>query len=533
MRMILLVTVSVSLCWILNGAAAQSTTEKCGTQCSQGLQCKSKPGYLFPPPCQTPPEGLLSSSVFHNVSLYTVMTCEGRQKCSLRLRISTKLQLSESIHGVSISIMGAGITRSHILSFTRASREKMSGRKVQVDDCVDISPGEEVLVTVNTFPSYCGITWTGTYRAPECSSGDLRKHVPECITGRLSYEVDQERKELRVGVSDMLDNNDYHLRLCRKDFFCMGMGQHKLIKKEEPVKNATLPFTRPLPCLCIEGFSAMTDAPRVQVCPFKDRMEELWLGVTFDPAEETLLWEPACRVAATVALCQRGADGSCAELPHSSRNVSREKIAFTKVDPHPQLCMKFTAGSRSWIKCPFADSRFQAWEMRRQGHQEVHMRSQITASFSVGVCVKSGPSHVCGPEHTHTVHVEKHKSVQLDLTEDLCKSHTCLQVRRTDVKYATTVVQCFQQCDQSASWEVAHVIVPVGVCLFTIIFVTLVLHLLLTVYHKRNLKRKMSRRIADKETGLVPDCVVQALHREKLTPLPLQFGNFEKTNLLS
>lgn len=49
---------------------------------------------LFPPPCQYPTEGLNTSSVFHNISLSTVMRCEGRQKCLLHLRIKTELQLT-------------------------------------------------------------------------------------------------------------------------------------------------------------------------------------------------------------------------------------------------------------------------------------------------------------------------------------------------------------------------------------------------------------------------------------------------------
>ncbi|KAF7655080.1 hypothetical protein LDENG_00061040 [Lucifuga dentata] len=529
MRMSLLVALSMSLCWVLIGAAAQSTRmeriEKCGIKCSQGLQCKPKPEYILPPPCKNPPEGFSSSSVFRDVSLSTVMRCEGRQKCSLHLQISTKLQLSESIHGVSMCIVSAGMMeRCQTLSFTTASRDKMSEWQVQVKhDCFDISPSQEVLVTVKTFPSYCGIAWTRMYRIPECSSGDLQQHVPECITGQLSYSVNQERKELSVSVSDMLEDKDYYLRLCHKDFICMGAGAHKLIKKEEPVKNATLPYSRPLPCLCIEGFSTATDAPRVQVCPFKDRIEELWFGVTFDPVEETLSWEPACPVAAVVTLCQRGRDGVCVDLPHSSQSVNRKKITFTKVDPHPELCMKFSAGSQSWIRCPFEDGRFQAWEMaviKQQGQQEVDLLSHKPATFSVGVCAKSGRSHMCQPRHTHTVHVEKHNSVHL--TRELCKADSCLQVRRLDVKYAATIIHCFEKCNQSwADWEVSYVIVPAGVCLSAIIFITLVLHLLLTVYQrKRNQTAKKGQSISEKQTDPVPDCLVPVfqsssiLHRD-------------------
>ncbi|XP_051247838.1 putative interleukin-17 receptor E-like isoform X2 [Dicentrarchus labrax] len=548
-KMILWVALLMSQCCLgLIGVAAGSTglerIEKCATRCSQGLHCKTKPGYLFPPPCQNPAEGLNTSSVFHNISLSTVMRCEGRQKCSLHLRIKTKLQLTESIHGVSICTATAGMMANcRVFSFTRTSRERMSGLQVEVEnDCTDISPSQQVKVTVKTLPSYCGITWTGTYEAPECISEDLQRHVPQCITGRLSYDVNPQRKELIVSVSDMLEDHNYHIRLCHKNFICVGTGANTLIKKEEPVKSATLSYSRPLPCLCIEGWSAVMDAPRVQVCPFKDRLEELWFGITFDPLEEMLSWEPACPVTVVVALCDKREDGVCVDLTHTSQNVSREKITFTKVDPHPQLCMKFTTGSQNWIRCPFADARFQAWQVvvtEKQGHEDVKMLSQIPATFSMGLCVRSEGS--CQITETHTMHVEKHETVGLNLAEELCDS--CLQVKRLDVKFAATVIHCFQQCNPSlhssrAPWDLTWVIVPAGVCLSGIIIVTLVLHVLLTVYQRRKQKRNGGC-IFEKQTDPACECERPAfqtqpvLHRGVLIPDSPQCWNTERANLIS
>ncbi|TDG96771.1 hypothetical protein EPR50_G00232480 [Perca flavescens] len=550
--MILWAALLMSHCCLgLNGAAAEKNSgleriEKCGTRCSQGLHCKTKSNNWFSPLCQDPAEGLNPSSVFHNISLSTVMSCEGRQKCSLHLRIKTTLHLTESIHGVSICTATAGMMENcQMFTFKRALRERMSGMQVEVEnDCTDISPSQHVQVTVKTVPSYCGVTWTRTYEAPECSNEDLRSHVPECITGRLSYDVNPERKELSVSVSNMLEDHDYLLRLCHKDFICIGTGANTLIKKGEPVKSATLPYSRPLPCLCIEGWSTVIDAPRVQVCPFKDRLEDLWSGINFDPLEETLSWEPTCPVTAVVVLCQKREDGICVDLLHASQNVSREKISFSKVDPHPQLCMKFTVGSQSWTRCPFANARFQAWEMivtRQQGREDIKMYSQVTATFSVGLCAKSEGSTVC---NTHTMHVTKHKTVGLNLAGELCNS--CLQVKRLDVKFSATVIHCLEQSDQSslcravissrASWDLPWVIVPAGVCLCGIIINTLVLHVLLTVYQRRKQKRNGGC-ISEKQTD--PDCVVPVLqtqpvlHGGVLISDSPQCGNTEKANLIS
>ncbi|XP_042367103.1 putative interleukin-17 receptor E-like [Plectropomus leopardus] len=554
--MILWVPLLMFPCWSgLSGAAGESTglerIEKCGTRCSQGLKCKTKPDNWFPLPCQSPAEDLKPSSVFRNISLSTVMSCEGRQKCSLHLRIKAALQLTESIHGVSICTASAGMmSNCQIFSFSRASRERMSGLQVEVEnDCTDISLSQHVQVTVKTVPSYCGVTWTGTYDAPACISEDLRRHVPECITGRLSYDVHPERKELNVSVSEMLEDHDYHLRLCRKDFICVGTGAYTLIKKAEPVKSVTFSYSRPLPCLCIEGWSAVMDARRVQTCPFKDRLEELWFGINFDPLEETLSWEPDCPVTAVVALCQKREDGACVDLPHASQNVSREKITFTRVDPQPQLCMKFTAGFQSWTRCPFADYRFQVWELavtRQQGQDDVKMLSQITATFSVELCVKSDRSTMCQINETHTMHVEKHKAAGLNLTGELCNS--CVQVKRLDVKYAVTVIHCFEQCHQSlpvrpvissqASFDLTLVIVPAGVCLAGIIIITLVLHVLLTVYQRRKQTRNGGC-ISEKQKDPAFDCVAPvlqtppALHGGVLIPDSPQCGNTERVTLIS
>lgn len=113
------------------------------------------------------------------------------------------------------------------------------------------------------------------------------------------------------------------------------------------------------------------DAPRVQVCPFKDResknngvthpllfhraaetllyawpafpagLDELWFGITFDPLEEALIWKPACPVAAVAGLCEKREDGACVDLPDSSQNVSRDKVEDTRRCAHIGAPLKF------------------------------------------------------------------------------------------------------------------------------------------------------------------------------------------------
>lgn len=65
--------------------------------CQGKLREVNFPVDWFPPPCQNPGEGVNRSSVFHDVDLSTVMRCEGRQKCSLHLRIKTAINLTGTI----------------------------------------------------------------------------------------------------------------------------------------------------------------------------------------------------------------------------------------------------------------------------------------------------------------------------------------------------------------------------------------------------------------------------------------------------
>uniref|UniRef100_A0A3Q3W4D0 Interleukin-17 receptor C/E N-terminal domain-containing protein n=1 Tax=Mola mola TaxID=94237 RepID=A0A3Q3W4D0_MOLML len=338
-KMILWVVFLIShCCWSPNAAAASlERIEHCGTRCSQ-VKVHSEEHHNT------------HSSVFHSISLSTVMRCEGKQKCSLHLRIKTELQLTEAIHGMSICTVTPGMMANcRILGFTKGSRERMSGMQVQVT------------AAINGLSGY-----------------NLKNSA-----GRLSYDVNPQRQELNVSVSDMLQDHNYHLRLCHKDFICTGTGARTLIKKEDPVKSATFQYERLLPCLCIEGWSAVTDAPRIQVCPFKDRIEELWSGISFEPLEGKLLWEPACPVPAVVALCQIRGDGVCVDLPHASRNV---KLLSLTID----MCS------------------FLAWKLfvsRGQSQDHVKVLSQTTASFSVRLCAKSNGSTVCQATETHTMHV--------------------------------------------------------------------------------------------------------------------------------
>uniref|UniRef100_A0A8B9GSQ4 Interleukin-17 receptor C/E N-terminal domain-containing protein n=1 Tax=Astyanax mexicanus TaxID=7994 RepID=A0A8B9GSQ4_ASTMX len=295
--------------------------------------------------------------------------------------------------------------------------------------------------------------------------------------GRIQYDVDVEKKELSVSVSDMLEDKDYQLRLCHKGYICTGTGAQ--VEKENPKKKVTLKYSKPVPCLCIEGWSVMMDAPRVQVCPFKDRVEELWSGITFDPVEETLSWEAACQVDATVNLCELQEGGVCQELASSSQTIVKRKVTYSSVDPHHRLCMKFITKAGAWVKCPFSEGNFPAWEVTTQeGLRQLLVTSRVKTSLSLSKCAKTG-AHECEDMETTVVEVVSviQKFELIALTNSLL-----IQAKRTDVKYGVTTLYCPPPCSLSVSkskgddseWQLMHVVVPVVALTTALIVVAVV-----------------------------------------------------------
>ncbi len=60
------------------------------------------------------------------------------------------------------------------------------------------------------------------------------------------------------------------------------------------------------------------------------------------------------------------------------------------------------------LVCITIAQSFPAWDVvitRRQGHEDIKMKSQITATFSVGLCVKSEGPTGCRIAETRTIHV--------------------------------------------------------------------------------------------------------------------------------
>ncbi|XP_066525732.1 interleukin-17 receptor E-like protein [Hoplias malabaricus] len=473
--------------------------EQCGAHCSQGLACEASYQLSFDK-CKTLP-GDVNRDVFSNTSISTVMKCEERQKCSLHLRVSTGLLLSKNIRGIYVCVVTAGMMeRCRTVTILRPGKDKSAVQQVNVqDDCLEVRTGQDVHVTLKTWPHICDRAVSKSYHVPDCSNQDIQRSVPECITGKIQYDVDLEKKELTVTVSEMLEDKDYQLRLCHKGYICIGTGAQALLKKENPLKNVTLKYSRPLPCLCIEGWSIMTDALRVQVCPFKNRIEELWSGITFDPVEETLSWEASCNVKATISLCERQDGGVCQDLLNSSQKYIKGRVSYSPVDPHPRLCLKFITEDGEWVKCPFSEGNFPAWSVEvatEEGHPQLLVTSRVKTSLSLSKCVKTVGTE-CEDIHTTIVEVEKFQSVGPDLNMDLCEPKHCIKAKRADVKYGVTTVYCHLPCAITVSkstpgdseWQLMYIVVPIVTLTTAMVVVAVVTGIAVIAFQLTGIKK--------------------------------------------
>ncbi|XP_023694708.2 interleukin-17 receptor E-like protein isoform X2 [Paramormyrops kingsleyae] len=435
----------LTACGVLAEGGMMDRMQHCSTHCSQEVQCRARSHSTFEFCKETATE--LNRTTVQGITISTVMKCEQEQRCSPHLRVTALVQLTKQLRGLALCMLSAGMLETcRAVTFPRRNLHRLTGQQVLVhDDCFDVRPGLDVHVTLKTIPSYCNLTWSHDLRVPGCNNVDLRKNVPECISGTIEYVVDSERRELSVKVSGILEDWDYRLRLCLKGFICRGTSEHILIKKEEPMKNATLRYSRALPCLCIEGWSSMPDARRTQVCPFRNNTGELWKGVTFDAEQEALSWEPECPVEAVVSLCQSAGELDCHDLANSSQVVSSKKVVFSKVDPHPKLCVKFSTAAGSWVKCPFVRQNA-AWDLTFSSvaqHQTVTVSSYINTEVVWGLCRNSKPMEC---DQVASLAVEKFKPVDINLTMETCGPGVCVQVRRTDVNFSVQVLHCNFQC---------------------------------------------------------------------------------------
>ncbi|XP_051978381.1 putative interleukin-17 receptor E-like isoform X2 [Xyrauchen texanus] len=467
--------------------------QDCAWHCSEGLHCKRR-AYLI---------------------LSTVLGCEGRT-CSLQLRIATSVNITDEIRGVSVCADSAGMMgHCQIYKFVQVAGGNETGKQVDVQfKCVPVRPGQHLFVTLKTVPNYCKATWIQRHLVPECSHEGIRDEIAECISkcihynvtifielffmivnalmyviivaGKLVYTVDKTRREITVSVTHAPEDTDYNLRLCHKrSAICTGEGTHKMIKPPNVHRSITFQYSKALPCLCIEGWPARVDARRVQVCPFRNNLEELWSGISYDPYKEELKWEPLCPVKVSVSLCHADGGNNCRDLGNVFYSEG-QNVIFSSMDPHPMLCTKFTTDGETWIKCPFAKGNFTVWRVQfasRDGQHWAEISSWVKANFSVALC-ETKPSSQCKQMErniSQIISVDSMKHTAFNFSRSACEACVCIQVQRVDVQFSVPVLQCELQCsnwcrypERSYIQEMEKIIMLAAIILTVILAVALV-----------------------------------------------------------
>ncbi|XP_075455940.1 interleukin-17 receptor E-like protein isoform X2 [Ascaphus truei] len=474
--------------------------EECGLTCSQRNLCKSKPTTdilnLF---CRDPPP-TLSPAVLENMKIATAMKCNGKNQCSLYLNIKGNVILDENIRGVEICSMTLSTSQNQCTSVTffRKKAKKSDAQRVQVRfNCFEVGVAQHVYVTMKTIPYFCNVELEQHYHVEDCQNRDVGKNIFTCIAGKLDYMVDEGRKSITVQVSDILEEHDYHVRLCLKHYSCQDIGAHALIKIGDSTKSVTLPYSELLPCLCIEGWSAIPDSRRVRLCPFKNDTSALWNSITYNPTTQVLAWQPSCPVQATVNLCWlTEQNNKCVNLPNSL-STEHDKVSYTQVDTHPRLCMKFTTHMDSWVRCPFAQGQFPGWDMKIAVIAElvqIRIMSQIKAKFSVLMCNRTQLT-LCKPIQIFaSVYVGASEYVTLNLSRDICSPNICIQGWRTDVNYSIPVQLCNIPCKPPLTLfddeNTLQMLMMAAVLLILVIMVAFAGYVTLTVHYQKQLEQK-------------------------------------------
>ncbi|XP_053572606.1 putative interleukin-17 receptor E-like isoform X2 [Bombina bombina] len=235
--------------------------------------------------CRPPPLNILPT-VLENLKVSTVMKCKEKNRCSLYLNIKGTVTIDAHIRGVEICTTALS-TSQNLCTSVRFSRNKIKNMpKIHIQyNCFEVGVAQQVYVTMKTIPYFCNVELARQYTVEDCQNQDVGKNVLSCLTGKLDYMVDEEKKVITVHVSDILKDFNYNVRLCLKHFTCQDTGAFAQIKKEDVAKSASLPYSEIVPCLCIEGWSAFPDSRRIRLCPFKNGGGLLHVPVNFNSSE--------------------------------------------------------------------------------------------------------------------------------------------------------------------------------------------------------------------------------------------------------
>ncbi|XP_053576961.1 interleukin-17 receptor E [Bombina bombina] len=356
-----------------------------------------------------------------------------RQECDpcVRIKLSFNVKDFPKLKGFSVSSLEESINKYKSFYISRRGKG-IPGTSWEFQyDCLLVTPGQNVNVTVRTDPEFMEISKTHFVLDPNTKPEFNFEHFPE-------------KQEITVSLSQ---GPDATARLCYKDFLCNPLS-YEIQKEITTSQNVTLKYEYFLPCLCIEVFYSYRDSRRNSVCPFEKNPEanglDLWeiedLSFPFEN-EMAMQFDYPCSKMLSVFLCEKRKD-TCITIPDAKVSVD-DLLRIQSVDINPHLCLKVTLKNKTRIKCPGRSD----WNVTmdvQHSKTELNIVSEVLGSFSAVMCRLNLETGKCDPQtQEYTVKRQHHNSSnEVHLSLPTSSKGICVQVWRTDVQFSYKRILC-------------------------------------------------------------------------------------------
>ncbi|KAM4722767.1 interleukin-17 receptor E [Rhinophrynus dorsalis] len=385
------------------------------------------------------------------LSLSTVKKCNplSEFRCQWCMRINILLNTTgyPKIRGFDVRVLEESYNTFQSFRIVRRRNTKpLKFWDIQYD-CLNVTPGQNVIVSLLTVPDY-GLRINKTYFVPDMDAKpDFQfLHLPET-------------REIQVSLSK---GPTAITRLCYQCLLCESLSSE--VKQEFTVsKNATLKYEHFIPCLCIEVYYTGQDSRRNKICPFATHPDaygpDFWkISWSYDNSQMRMQFKSECQLQPSVSLCMKHEhNGSCfivpeasihsvdltAEFPDSTLNTITD-YTLDNVDKDPHLCFKFAVQNRTHVKCP--EIRDRDWNVKMQTQLYgvlLTVVSRVPATFSaILVYLNKSTGDYEPQKHIYNVTKSKNGQKEVYLYVPKPSSGGCIQVWRSDIRFAYKHLIC-------------------------------------------------------------------------------------------
>ncbi|XP_057211899.1 interleukin-17 receptor C isoform X2 [Triplophysa rosa] len=264
------------------------------------------------------------------------------------------------------------------------------------------------------------------------------EHITPDPVPKAEITVDNLAKHFTVRVKA---DNVLKIRLCYKHSYteCEQLTYFGLI---DPQVNQTVNLSFPylLPCLCVQLWYTGHDTKRNTQCPLKETLlphgGDSLSSSSARVIGSVLYWKPVClsdHSNLTVSLCWLLLEQGSHCVPDSNAALYGTNLKYnvSAVDKHPQMCVKFSLNVSHQVFCPFVSEDGSEWSVTavpKSLHLQIHLTSNIAASFAAQLCAREGDK--CVPQgNVLSCQVDGgHTEAELSVPFSFLSSGLCVQV---------------------------------------------------------------------------------------------------------